>query len=63
MIHWRYKAVALNFQAKIPTVIQPCILDYQPKSGQFLIPDLPGIHVELNDKGFSNFQKVVVKLL
>ena len=38
-----------------------CIEDYQPKNGQFSIPDLPGLGVELNEPVFANQPHVLVK--
>jgi galactonate dehydratase len=38
-----------------------CIQDYQPKKGQYVIPDLPGLGIELNKPVFAKFPHVVVK--
>ena len=38
-----------------------CIPDYQPKNGQYVTPDLPGLGIELNDEVLSKSPCVVVK--
>jgi galactonate dehydratase len=38
-----------------------CIQDYQPQKGQYTIPDLPGLGIELNKRAFAKFPHVVVK--
>ena len=38
-----------------------CVPDYQPKNGQFAIPDLPGLGVELNETVFAKYPRVAVK--
>jgi L-alanine-DL-glutamate epimerase-like enolase superfamily enzyme len=38
-----------------------CLQDYQPKDGQFVPPDLPGLGLELNDSVVSKSPCVVVK--
>ena len=38
-----------------------CVQDYQPKNGQFSIPDVPGLGVELNDSVFAKQPHVLVK--
>ena len=35
--------------------------DYQPKNGQFAIPDLPGLGIELNESALAQHPHVVVK--
>lgn len=44
-----------------PNNIRLCVEDYQPKNGEFEIPDLPGLGIELNDKALADSPKVVVK--
>jgi galactonate dehydratase len=38
-----------------------CLPDYQPKNGEFAIPDLPGLGIELNDRALAKQPRLVVK--
>jgi galactonate dehydratase len=38
-----------------------CIQDYQPVNGKFVVPDLPGIGIELNDDIVKRSPHVIVK--
>ncbi|MGD0795787.1 MAG: mandelate racemase/muconate lactonizing enzyme family protein [Dehalococcoidales bacterium] len=68
-------AAALQLEAVIPNfqihehhvnAIKPgnreiCIPDYQPKNGQYAIPDLPGLGLELNESVIAKSPCVTVK--
>jgi L-alanine-DL-glutamate epimerase-like enolase superfamily enzyme len=68
-------AAALQLEAVIPNfqihehhirALKPsnralCIQDYQPKNGQYEIPDLPGLGLELNEEVISKSPCIVVK--
>ncbi|MGB1353965.1 MAG: mandelate racemase/muconate lactonizing enzyme family protein, partial [Glaciecola sp.] len=68
-------AAALQLEAAIPNFLihehhtyaikswnrELCIQDYQPVNGQFVVPDLPGIGIELNDELVKRSPHVVVK--
>ena len=68
-------AAALQLEAAIPNFLihehhtyaikswnrELCIQDYQPVNGQFVVPDLPGIGIELNDEIVKRSPHVVVK--
>jgi len=69
------KAAALHLEAVIPnfqihehhTVAlkqgnrELCIQDYQPVNGQYSIPDLPGLGIDLNDEVLAKSPCVIVK--
>jgi L-alanine-DL-glutamate epimerase-like enolase superfamily enzyme len=38
-----------------------CVQDYQPVSGRYEVPDLPGLGIDLNEKVISKWPCVVVK--
>jgi galactonate dehydratase len=38
-----------------------CVPDYQPKDGQFAVPDLPGLGIELNESALTGQPHLVVK--
>ncbi len=68
-------AAALHLETAIPNflihehhtyAIKPwnrelCIQDYQPENGQFVVPELPGLGIELNDDIVNRSPKVVIK--
>lgn len=62
------EAVIPNFQIHehhVNAIKRPnrelCVQDYQPKNGQYSVPDLPGLGVELNQSAFASQPHVVVK--
>jgi galactonate dehydratase len=68
-------AAALQLEAVIPNfqihehhvnaikqgVREVCVQDYQPQSGKYAVPDLPGLGLELNESVISQSPCVVVK--
>ena len=68
-------AAALQLEAAIPNFLihehhtyaikhwnrELCIQDYQPQNGEFKVPDLPGIGIELNDEVVKRSPHVTVK--
>lgn len=68
-------AAALQLEAVIPNFIihehhtialkqaniDICVENYQPKNGQYEIPDLPGLGIQLNEDALKNADKMVVK--
>lgn len=68
-------AVSLQLEAVIPNFLihehhtnalkgymkQICLQNYQPKNGQFTVPDLPGFGIDLDDKFMKNQPCVVIK--
>ena len=68
-------AAALQLEAAIPNFLihehhtyaikhwnrELCIQDYQPQNGEFKVPDLPGIGIELNDEVVKQSPHVTVK--
>ena len=40
---------------------QICVQDYQPVKGQYSVPDLPGLGIELNEEVMAKQQVVIVK--
>jgi L-alanine-DL-glutamate epimerase-like enolase superfamily enzyme len=68
-------AAALQLEAAIPNFLihehhtyaikhwnrELCLQDYQPVNGQFKVPDLPGLGIELNDEIVKRSPNVTVK--
>jgi galactonate dehydratase len=50
-----------NWQAIKDYNTRLCLQDYQPVKGYYTVPEGPGLGLDLNEKLFQTFQKLVVK--
>jgi L-alanine-DL-glutamate epimerase-like enolase superfamily enzyme len=49
-----------HVQALSPSVRELCVYDYQPVSGKYAVPDLPGLGQELNDRVLKDYDYEII---